>query len=928
MENKVIEMIRQASEDDRKSKIYYFSLWPRNKRFEVSYNGFTNFINNICSCIFSTIEEKKIAYENAIINQTTYDATLYGYPFAEEAVENRVPIMINMKFKISDHEVVSIYGPRFIYICTSLIQQAIVNHFEVSVSFKELYCFILETDIWSGTGSDFGHQYATIRFHFPYTFVDIDYLNNVFIPYVISDFTKENILHHLTVTPVISLKEIILPQDKVVCMHGCKLSQKEPPLCLTTILNFIDYENIPINDIEVSEYTINLANSSITPYEHSFFTKGLIDSSIIDENILFWIPLILSVHFTTRITPILNTIVTRIPTPSSVIPELEENNIYTEKHKLHDLLSMISTYRINQKNFWYDIGRCIHNIYKGENEGCRLWKNITTDIEFQDSCEEEYSKFQDEYFDCRTIAGYAKFDSPEQYASWHETWIEGDLIGSLSCNHVPVAKVVYKTLWLNYIYDPVCNEWFHFTQNYLKIDNKSLDLLIDLTETIIPLYLNLRKKYHTLREHEKNPGVVKAHEETIKAIGSLLKKLETITFRKSIVETCREYFKDDHFNSLADENIDTMSWRNGVSECYDGEITFRGGKIQDYITKNTKSYYPTGFDDHNPKLRFMKEYYDMLYTDNELRHFSLKDQASFLQGGNPEKYFRNWIGPPNASKSQYMKIIQAALGTDYVVDPPNSIITLNRFGNSDGPNPGFEMCKGARIAFCSETSSADPLDGTKIKKMTGNDRYFNRSMREKGGTRSLTFKLIHISNVIANIPNADDAFNVREIVIPFNSQWVPNPPATREEQFRQRLFKADEMFYKKIKTHTQAQIYLMFKYFPIYKKEGLRNLPRCVLMVTLAHQQDNDPFFNFSKEKIIFVYSNLETKTRDSAYIMPTIELYAHFKRWFNSTYPQVQIMDQIRFRKEMIKVERLGPQNESNQWIGVKIRDLEIKHQ
>src|SRR5208282_1382472 len=118
-------------------------------------------------------------------------------------------------------------------VCTSLIQRAIVNLFNISNELIELYCFVLESDIWS----DNGKQYVQIRFHFPSTHVDIDYMNTVFIPYVLTEFTQENILHNLTVTPTNTIKDIIMPQTSSVIMNGCKTNQKDAPICFTKILN-------------------------------------------------------------------------------------------------------------------------------------------------------------------------------------------------------------------------------------------------------------------------------------------------------------------------------------------------------------------------------------------------------------------------------------------------------------------------------------------------------------------------------------------------------------------------------------------------------------------------------------------------------------------------------------------------------------------
>ena len=919
MENKISDIIRQATEEKIGSKIFYSSFWPREQKFEVSYNGFTNFIQNYCSCVFSTIQKKNLDYAQAQTGASSYDATSYGTSFGEEATDGRVPVMINMKFEISDLEVVTIYSPKFIYICTSLIQEAIMEHFIISNNLVELTCFLLETDIWSENGL----QYSQIRFHFPYTLVDIDYMNSKFIPSIISTFSVEKVLNFLTVTPLISLKDIIIPQTNTVITHGGKLSIKHAPLCLTTILGHIEYDKIPEQDIEVTSFCIPLAGTQITPLQNSFFSRRLIDSSLIEtiDNPIFWIPLILSIHFNNAITPIRQTIDRRIPSPPAITREDVGDYRWTPKGKLEYLLPMVSPTRINTRNFWYDIGKTIYNIYNGDNIGINIWENCTSDIELKDDCRESYFKFQNEYFDIRTVAAYAKDDNPEKFKAWHNDWLYNDLIASLSGDHVQAAVVVFKTLFLDYIYDPSSGTWYHFVENRLKRDLGGLEIAADLTNIIIPLYMNLRKEFNDKSATETNPGARAVHEQSIKYINMLIKKFSTSGFRDAVIKISKESFKDDYFAFFSDESLATMGWKNGVTECYDETITFRGGKIQDYITKTTRNYFPSNFDDYHPQLPFMYEYYSMLHTDSEFRYFFLKDQGSFLSGGNPEKYFRNWIGKSDASKSQYVKFLQEAFG-EYCVDLPPAAITLNSRGSSGGPDPSLEQCKGARLAIVGETSISEPLDCAKIKKYTGNDRYFNRSLHKEGGSRALTIKLIHMSNVIANAPNSDEAFEGRMVCMNFGSKWIDNPPATREEQFRLRLFKKDENFHRKIRDHTQAQIYLMFKFYPIYKKEGLKSLPAVVISATLTHRRNNDPFYNFIEDKLVFVYSNVATKTLDQSTLMQTLELYSHYKRWFISTYPQIQPIDFIRFRIEMSKPDRLGDLNSFKCWVGVSIKD------
>ncbi len=315
MENKIIQIVNQASDDSSKTTIVYHTLWPKNRSFAVSYGGFTNFVEDYCTVIYSSLREREKALE---MDDNNYNPTKYGLSFAEESYNNRVPIMINIKIKATDNEYTSFYGTPFIYNCVSIIQESIVDLFELSEQQNEIICYCLESDIWR----DDENQYVELRFQFPYTCIDIDQLNNIFIPHIISEFTSKNILHFLTVTPLNSLKEMIIPQTKIVVSCGCKKNASDAPLYLTNIYNYIEEDNIPNNDMDIPDITLSLENGLINLYSHSFISKNLLDSGNIilddDETMMLWVPLMLSIHFNETISQMKQTSnIIKTPVPSS-----------------------------------------------------------------------------------------------------------------------------------------------------------------------------------------------------------------------------------------------------------------------------------------------------------------------------------------------------------------------------------------------------------------------------------------------------------------------------------------------------------------------------------------------------------------------------------------------------------------------------------
>lgn len=153
------------------------------------------------------------------------------------------------------------------------------------------------------------------------------------------------------------------------------------------------------------------------------------------------------------------------------------------------------------------------------------------------------------------------------------------------------------------------------------------------------------------------------------------------------------------------------------------------------------------------------------------------------------------------------------------------------------------------------------------------------------------------------------------------SVWEENPPASEEEQYKQRRFKIDQNFHRKLKGMAQALLYLMYTYFDIYKKEGIRKFPKVVAKYTEEHQKEIDPYYNFIKEGIEIVYVNEDCKDRDLSKSVSVYKAFEKFKKWYSKfTSSNIPLnIDQNIFQKEMSKKNRLGKTDETNRWCGIK---------
>lgn len=924
---KSVGLIQSQLEDTiTDSNIAFTTNFGVNANFSVSILNVDAFYRDILE--LSSQEMTK--YFQVEESDPNFDPTNFGLPFCEK-IGDSVPIIIDMNFEFPNHESTQFYDSNFLIGVTKVIQDIICSFAKVkndeSGHAPEMRCFVLESHIWTKNNK----QFQNIRFHFPFTKVPKSVVNGFLINEIIIELSNQDFIKKLMATPLITdWNRIIQKIEDSVSMYGCKKHQDTAPLVLRSIYSYISDEfdiDIEVEDDRGEEFYLSYEDEdSLDPCACGLVGQSLIShSDISDNDKCFNLPLLLSVHFYTKFTAInADTIQIGVEAPvKSFIPKtpgfVESEN---QQAMLESLLPLINPDRCtkDQKYHWYVIGKCIHNIYRGSQYGYELFMDLTGP-DLINECEDVWERMTSEYLDIRTIMEYAKQDSPEPFKLWHREYYNPMVTSAVSGKDMLVAELVKRILCLEFLYCRETKTWYHKHRSFLKRDIGALELRNTIASRLKPIYIELRRTYEDARDEAPTPDQKKIYKGMIAEVDRLLDKLDSVDYLDKVIKASTGKFYDDNFTELRDENMNTIACTNVVLECYDETICYRQGMIQDYITKSTRIAFPISYTEETKQVKFLRKYYGQVHTDEEACRFFMKDMASFLIGGNEEKYFRNWIGESNASKSQVVKLIQSALG-DYCIDFPNEVITITKGKSSGAPDPALEQAKGTRVAFVAETDRSEPLHVGKIKKYTGNDRYWNRSLHKEGGSRALTFKLIHMSNVIAEIPNPDEAYNMREVIYPFLSKWMENPPASEEEQYRQRKFKMDQNFSKQIISLAQAQLFLMFSTFDTYRKEGIRKLPAIFKEKTEAHHQEIDPFYNFIKEKIVVIYSDEISKTPDPTKSIAVADLFQQYRRWFQSFSPDTPItVNQNAFKAEMTKDNRLGRLNEINQWSGVGLR-------
>jgi phage/plasmid-associated DNA primase len=460
--------------------------------------------------------------------------------------------------------------------------------------------------------------------------------------------------------------------------------------------------------------------------------------------------------------------------------------------------------------------------------------------------------------------------------------------------------------------------WYKFNGTRLKMMDEAVEMRQDIDEKFVPMFEQKRTHLSaTIRLNDENQR--KEAELHIGLITTFIHKMKLEGFSTTVIKACkaRRYLHVNDFSQIADMDPGKIGWANLVTEVCGNQVYPRPGKPEDFITKSTLVDFDDSLDEGSSKVQELMKWLQQVFVDPELLVYFLKDVASFLKGGNGEKFFRVWTGATDNSKSMIVKLIQQTLG-EYTFDIPPSALFPTK-GGGEGPSPVWAQAKGGRVGWVSEPDGNDELGAGIIKRQTGGDRFFARMCHENGGSITASHKLVLICNRIPEVPGIDKAGMNRFLILPFKSTWVDNPPESIEEQYRLRLFKKDEMFDSKIPKLVPALAWLMQKYFNLYSTEGLRK-PDIVREYIDQHWNERDIYKIFIEENVKRMLD--ERGEPNSEMRVTTGPLYTLFKSWHKDQFPQKPIPTMPKFRDEMQVSSRMGPMK-SNRWIGYEITTL-----
>ncbi|MDF0682416.1 MAG: hypothetical protein P0116_15780 [Candidatus Nitrosocosmicus sp.] len=938
MEPELRDLFRNVGTDPVGESYTHMTTYGPAMRWNVRPHMLSAFWTGYCDLVYKQLKGEQINY-------------LANMCLAEKPQEV-MPLISKFTFKFhadenDGNDIWEPYDDEFLYWLCHTYQIVLEENFNMVNEYGlEYTAIVLESGThWYEENRETNQRFLVIevRIQFPYSKIEAGIQSRIIRPRVIQLLRNNNIMSKMQRQPIGDWEQIISSNivNEPIMMYGSSEVPNRPKLVLSYIWPYItrdmlESENRPDN--------ISLEDA-FTPDSHLHVQQEAVSSELFnnDRDFSYWIPLFLSVNYWTIVLRPKEHHDTRFTNQIRSSEEIVDPGLnfggngrrqqrddeeLSNMELCERMIRMFNNKRFTRESFWLDIGKALYSSDSGGDNGLLSWirhsERCTSGISIipdfmkiggniSDTCRNLYYTFANCNISVKTLAWYAREDSPEIYANWHRSWFLSSMENALTRSDTDVTEALYRVYWLDFIYCSVGKgKWFQFRNHRWYEVNQGLELKKAMSR-------DFRKKFESVRAvlsrqiHESNDdGFTSNAENTMKKLTDLIYKLKTQPFKNRILAESCEYFDNAKFISLLDSNPELTGVTNGVLEVIGKTIEFRAAKPEDYISMCTNIPFHSSYSWNHPLVSECYKWITQCFTDKSLCHHFLKFASSTLNGGNNDKIFPIWTGEGDNSKSMIVKLFQSTLNT-YTIKFPVSLL-CEKSMNSSGASPQLARSKSTRIAFLDEPEDDIPMQKGTIKRYTGGDDFFARFLHDNGSDVKATFKMVLMCNKVPVIPNADRAIVRRTRLFPFLSTWVDDPPETEDQQFIERKFKKNPFFDRRIPILAPAFLWIMAQYYPHYSDEGLLD-PPIITEYTESYWRDNDVYAQFAADLIQEVYT--DSGEKDPTARVTLTEIYAELKIWFKDAFPGTKPPDRSVVKTELSS--RWGRMI-GNAWYGIRI--------
>jgi P4 family phage/plasmid primase-like protien len=573
------------------------------------------------------------------------------------------------------------------------------------------------------------------------------------------------------------------------------------------------------------------------------------------------------------------------------------------------LVKSLDATRSSTRNSWIEVGWALHNIHNIDNSLLDEWITFSQrDSRYATSapaeCMEEWQNMYDEGgLGIGSLRWWVSQDNPEEYQNIlrHEAYesilksIDREIsvgddklnkaLSDMKVQPYDIAQVLH-TMYGN---DFVCvgnrgkfGEFYHFDEHRWRISAGDVLLRSKISKDIPEAYYSMignivnKSKGGDANCHEILEGLIDC-KESLDKFKRTMENIQSTSFKNNVMTESVELFIDrsGKFASKLDEYHHLLGFDNGVFDFQ--KMEFRNGRPEDNVSMSTGIEYPAHLekystideaiqDNDETLVGDVMEFVSQVLTDTEVRDYVLTLLASFLNGANRNEKFHIWTGCGANGKSKIIELYQLAIG-EYAVNLPITLLTRNRKSSGEA-SPEVARTKGRRFAVLQEPDQKTTLNVGLMKELTGGDKIQARALYQNPVEFKPQFKMILVCNHLPQLPHDDEATWRRVRSVEFTSQFLLSDLVDKTNE---RHFVRDEELSDKFDDWKEPFIWILTKYYEIWKKDGLREPPK-VVEFTENYRVRMDLFRDFTDDHIV--------ESPDKEACLTIAEIFARYLDW------------------------------------------------
>lgn len=569
-----------------------------------------------------------------------------------------------------------------------------------------------------------------------------------------------------------------------------------------------------------------------------------------------------------------------------------------------DIMSMISPDRADKYEEWYRIGQALFTVSRGGQEGLEMWIDFSKSWEHfkEGDCESHWLNMKENRWHIGWLMKCASIDSPERYKEWRNQGID-HLIKKCLEEPKPtewdLAQLFHKVFEKRFVCaHSKTKEWYEFKNHRWRKLDGIMEVQRVLPTELIGIFIQYKVGILKKLKKDIQNSALDIEE---KKCGQVISHLKTNAFQKKVISQCEFLCHDPDFLLKKDENKSLWVCENGVLDLAEG--VFRDGKPEDYCTYSCGLHYREYHSD-DEEVKYLEKFFCEVFPNSNIRDYFLDNVCSVMEGGNPKKNFIIGTGSGSNGKSVTYALLWKMCG-DYVGNFPQQLLLVGNSDSSGAARPDLATARGRRIMIVNELSKGDKINIRVLKELTGNDAFFARKLYGEPETIKPMFKLFMHTNDPPEMRGDDTPSWDRAAFVDFEAMFVlptklsDYPVAkTREQQFKEKRFHADETITGRLDDLAPAFLWMMFKRHKIYKTRPMVT-PKEVTAATNRQRMKNDFYQQFVDERLQKVKPTKENKKPE----MKLTDAWTVFQEWFRESHPQaMEKMNRENFRIELSK--------------------------